>query len=57
MTSKHKRNKVRPGSHVATQEHYVVTLDNTQNKNGKFMCSISSPSIEFQERDIDKYLQ
>ncbi|MFQ6649808.1 hypothetical protein Gotur_023187 [Gossypium turneri] len=50
MTSKHKKNKVRPGSHVATPEPYVMTLDNTQN-------NISSPSIEFQERDIDKYLQ
>ncbi|MBA0573471.1 hypothetical protein Golob_000743, partial [Gossypium lobatum] len=31
-TSRHKRNTLRPGSHVATLEPYAVTLDNPQNR-------------------------
>ncbi|MBA0626213.1 hypothetical protein Godav_003920 [Gossypium davidsonii] len=56
-TSKCKRNILRPGSHVTAPEPYVVTLDDPQNRMARFCTSVSSPSIEFQEIDIDKYLQ
>ncbi|MBA0638052.1 hypothetical protein Godav_025451 [Gossypium davidsonii] len=46
-TSRHKRNTLRPGLHVATLEPYAVTSNNPQNRMASFFASISSPSIEF----------